>query len=57
MAALRGLPSVAGVDGHALQHTRVAVAVNHAPRAAVADELGLVQSYTLHIGVSQKWQR
>src|ERR1051325_9844045 len=41
MAALRGLPRVAGVDGHALEHARVAVAVNHAARAAVADEFRL----------------
>src|SRR5471030_3221627 len=33
---------VAGADGDELQHARVAVAVNHAARAAVADELGIV---------------
>src|ERR1039458_5756505 len=33
---------VAGADGDELQHARVAVAVNHAARAAVADELRVV---------------
>jgi len=36
------VPRVAGADGDELQHAGIAVAVNHAARAAVADELGLV---------------
>src|SRR6185437_388025 len=34
---------VAGVDGHVLQDARVAVAINHATGAAVADEFRLVE--------------
>jgi len=33
------VPSVAGADGDELQHARIAVAVNHAARAAVTDKL------------------
>src|SRR6185503_13234087 len=36
------VPRVAGADGHELEHTGVAVAVNHAAGAAVADELRVV---------------
>src|SRR5439155_1672089 len=39
---LRGLPRIAGVDCDALEHARITVAVNHAARAAIPDEFGLV---------------
>src|SRR5438094_102385 len=39
VALLRGLPRIAGVDGHPLEHTRVTVTVNHAACAAIPDEL------------------
>jgi len=48
---------VAGADGGELQHARVAVTVNHAAGAAVAMSFDSFHSCTLHMGVSQKWQR
>src|SRR2546422_11585578 len=33
------MPGVAGADGHELQNAGIAVAIDHAPGAAVADEL------------------
>src|ERR1700722_4914745 len=42
-AALEVLISVAGADGDELHHARITVAINHATRAAVTDEFGLVE--------------
>src|SRR5690349_19448345 len=42
-AALHIIPGVTGTNGHELQHARITVAVNHASRAAIADELGLIE--------------
>ena len=37
------VPGVAGADGYELQHARVPVTINHASRAAVSNELRLVE--------------
>jgi hypothetical protein len=38
-----GVPRVAGADGDVLEHARVAVTIDHAPSAPVANESGLVK--------------
>src|SRR5580698_5797746 len=43
VAALQIIPGVAGADGDELENAGVAVAINHAAGAAVADELGPVE--------------
>ena len=42
-AALDVVPGVAGVDGHGLEDAGIAVAIDHALGATVADELGYVE--------------
>jgi len=53
MAAFRGLPGVTRVDGHALEHAGITIAVNHATRAAVADQFRLVELVEIAHGRSQ----
>src|SRR5258706_10269305 len=42
-AAFDVVPRVAGADGHKLKYARIAVAIDHAPRAPVPDELRRVE--------------
>ena len=42
-ALFQVVAGIAGADGDELQHARVAVAIDHAPGAAVADEFRLVE--------------
>ena len=43
LALLEVVLGVAGADGHELHHAGIAIAVNHAAGAAVADEFGIVE--------------
>src|SRR5712672_1217513 len=43
LALFEIVPSVAGADGHELQHARIAIAVDHAAGATVANQLRLVE--------------
>src|SRR5690242_2001135 len=40
---LQIIPGIAGIDGNELEHAGVAVAINHAARAAIANEFRFVK--------------